>query len=220
MARPLQPETFVHKSENYEPSSSPPVRSCIPRSRSAICLPTRNGEITPRATPREGNRSRTAAYARPTAALGRVALSPRRPSPPPRGTRIRKASEYKSRFVENKNHFRGGSIGRLRAVDASSGSRGHGVDSLYTPGGARKERDEAYRGFEWTDSTGVGVGGSQSGFYPNPTPLEGNVDAFTRYPSAFFLRPGKAEFLLETCSRLFSPPAVRIPFSDCTGAYD
>lgn len=42
-------------------------------------------------------------------------------STPGEGSR-RKASAYKSRFVENKNHF-GGRIARLRAVDGRSGAR-------------------------------------------------------------------------------------------------
>lgn len=42
------PETFVHKSENYEPVPRSPLRPC---NRPAICLPTRNGEITRRVNP-------------------------------------------------------------------------------------------------------------------------------------------------------------------------
>lgn len=59
----------------------------------------------------------------------------------------RKASAYKSRFVENKNHF-GGRIARLRAIDGRSGAR---LVDLSTPSWKKKKKErkenEAYRGF-------------------------------------------------------------------------
>lgn len=48
----------------------------------------------------------------------------------------RKASAYKSRFVENKNHF-GGRIARLRAIDGRSGAR---LVDLSTPSWKKKKK--------------------------------------------------------------------------------
>lgn len=101
--------------------------------------------------------ARPYAYARPTALSSTFSLPPCSGSfgvstPGEEGSR-RKASAYKSRFVENKNHF-GGRIARLRAIDGRSGAR---LVDLSTPSwkGKKKKkkekkgrkRDQAYRGF-------------------------------------------------------------------------
>lgn len=89
--------------------------------------------------------ARPYAYARPTALSSTFSLPPCSGSfgvstPGEEGSR-RKASAYKSRFVENKNHF-GGRIARLRAIDGRSGAR---LVDLSTPswkGKRKKKREE------------------------------------------------------------------------------
>lgn len=89
--------------------------------------------------------ARPYAYARPTALSSTFSLPPCSGSfgvstPGEEGSR-RKASAYKSRFVENKNHF-GGRIARLRAIDGRSGAR---LVDLSTPSWKGKKKKKKRR---------------------------------------------------------------------------
>ena len=99
-----------------------------------------------------------------------------------------KPSPYKSRFVENKNHF-WRRIARLRAIDGRSGSSAH-----ESPAPSRRRervRDEAYRGFEWTDFHQRGG----RGFF-DPLPRR---DSYTRWTDSL-LSSLWTETRFEDCS--------------------